>query len=73
MTPIPTASLRPDRRFGLMIPLAVMAGLVVLLLLPNLVMLLIGGTLLYLGLVALPGGEGSQSAAAAVESPPTMR
>ena len=71
MTPIPTASLRPDRRFGLMIPLAVMAGLVVLLLLPNLVMLT--GLRSHANLVTLPGGEGSQSAAAAVESPPTMR
>jgi hypothetical protein len=71
MTPIPTASLRPARRLGLMTPLAVMAGVLVLLLLPNLVMLT--GLRSQASLVALPGGEGSQSAAAAVESPPTMR
>jgi hypothetical protein len=72
MTPIPTASLRPARLLGLMTPLAVMAGLVVLLLLPNLVM--------HTGLrsnassVSLLGsGAASQSAAAAVESPAVMR
>jgi hypothetical protein len=72
MTPIPQASLRPARLLGLMTPLAVMAGLVVLLLLPNLVM--------HTGLhsnaspVSLLGsGAVSQSAAAAVESPPVVR
>jgi hypothetical protein len=38
MTPIPTASLRPARLFGLLTPLAVVAGVLVLLLVPNLVM-----------------------------------
>ena len=38
MVPLTTASLRPIRLLGLMTPLVVMAGLVVLLLLPNLVM-----------------------------------
>jgi hypothetical protein len=64
--------LRPARLLGLMTPLAVMVGLVVLLLLPNLIM--------HTGLgsnassaVSLPGGAASQSAAAAGESPPVMR
>jgi hypothetical protein len=72
MPPIPP-SLRPARLLGLMTPLAVMVGLVVLLLLPNLIM--------HTGLrsnassaVSLPGGgAASQSAAAAGESPPVMR
>jgi hypothetical protein len=72
MTPIPQASLRPARLLGLMTPLAVMVGLVLLLLLPNLVM--------HTGLhsnaspVSLLGsGAASQSAVAAVESSPVMR
>ena len=72
MIPIPTASLRPARRLGLMTPLAVLAGVVVLLLLPNLVMHT--GLRSHASPVALlGGGEASQSAAAAVESPPVMR
>jgi hypothetical protein len=72
MTPIPQAPLRPARLPGLLTPLAVALGLVVLLLLPNLLM--------HTGLrsnassVSLLGsGTASQSAAAAVESPPVMR
>jgi hypothetical protein len=38
MTPIPSSSLRPARLLGLVTPLAVLAGIMVLLLLPNLVM-----------------------------------
>ena len=72
MTPIPPPFLRPGRSLGLLTPLAVAAGLVVLLLLPNLVM--------HTGLrsnasplTLLGSGAASQSAAAAVESPPVMR
>lgn len=73
MSSLPPASLRPARLLGLMTPIAVAVGLVVLLLLPNLVM--------HTGLrsqaspaVSLLGnGAASQSAAAAVESPPVMR
>lgn len=71
MTPIPSPSLRPGRLLGLMTPLAVMAGLVVLLLLPNLVM--------HTGLrsnaspVPLLGSDAPSRSAAAVESPPVMR
>ena len=72
MIPIPTASLRPVRLLGLMTPLVVMAGLVVLLLLPNLVMHT--GLRSHASPVALLGdGPDAQSAAAAVESPPVMR
>jgi len=71
MTPIPPPSPRPGQLLGLWTPLAVMAGLVVLLLLPNLVM--------HTGLrsnaspMLLGSSSASQSAAAAVESPPVMR
>jgi hypothetical protein len=55
-----------------MTPLAVLAGLVVLLLLPNLVMHT--GLRSHASPVALLGSDAaSQSAAAAVESPPVMR
>ena len=73
MTPISPASLRPGRLLGLMTPLAVAIGLVMLLLMPNLIM--------HTGLRSnaspavsmLGSGAASQSAAAAVESPPVMR
>jgi hypothetical protein len=73
MTPISIASPRRARHFGVVTPLAVMAGLVVLLLLPNLIM--------HMGLrsnaspaVSMIGNRAaSQSAAAAVESPPVVR
>jgi hypothetical protein len=73
MSPIPPSSLRPARLLGLLTPLAVMVALVVLLLVPNLLM--------HMDLrsnasfaVAPPGhNAASQSAAAAVESPPVMR
>ena len=71
MIPIATASLRPVRLLGLMTPLAVMAGLVVLLLLPNLVMHT--GLRSHASATLLGSGPDSQSAAAAVESPPVIR
>jgi hypothetical protein len=72
MTPIPQASLRPARLLGLMTPLAVVMGVLVLLLLPNLVMHT--GLRSHASAVSLLGsGAASQSAAAAVESPPVMR
>ena len=54
-----------------MTPLVVMAGLVVLLLLPNLVMHT--GLRSHASPSLLDSGAASQSAAAAVESPPVMR
>jgi hypothetical protein len=72
MTPIPTACLPPGRLPGLLTPLAVAAGLVVLLLVPNLLMHT--GLRSNAGAVPLLGsGAASQSAAAAVESPPVVR
>ncbi len=71
MTPIATASLRQARLLGLMTPLVVMAGLVVLLLLPNLVMHT--GLRSHASATLLDSGAASQSAAAAVKSPPVMR
>jgi hypothetical protein len=38
MTPIPSSPLRPARLLGLLTPLAVLAGIMVLLLLPNVLM-----------------------------------
>jgi hypothetical protein len=68
MPPSPPPSLRPARFLGLMTPIAVAVGLVLLLLLPNLLM--------HTGLRSqaspvplLGNGAASQSAAAAVESP----
>jgi hypothetical protein len=70
--PSPPPSLRPARLLGLMTPIAVAVGLVLLLLVPNLVM--------HTGLRSqaspvslLDNRAASQSAAAAVESPPVMR
>ena len=72
MTPIPPAFLRPARLLGLVTPLAVLVGLVVLLLLPNLIMHT--GLRSHASPVSLLGnGTASQSAAAAVESLPVMR
>jgi hypothetical protein len=71
MSPIPMASLRPARLLGLAMPLAVVVGLIVLLLLPNLIM--------HTGLrsnanpVALFGNGPTSQSAAAVESPPVVR
>jgi hypothetical protein len=69
MTPIPP-SLRPARLLGLLTPLALMVALVVLLLVPNLIM----HTGLHSNAYSPQGQDAaSQSAAAAVESPPVMR
>jgi predicted cobalt transporter CbtA len=73
MSLIPPSSLRPARLLGLLTPLAVMVALVALLLVPNLIM--------HTGLYSNANSTGSppgqdapsQSAAAAVESPPVMR
>jgi hypothetical protein len=70
MVPIPPVRLRPGRLLGLLTPLAVAAGLVALLLLPNLLM----HTGLRSNAASLLGsGAGSQSAAATAESPRVMR
>ena len=63
MPSIATVSLRPARLFGLMIPLAVVIGVALLIMLPNLIM------------HASTGGDhaASGSATAAAESPRIMR
>jgi hypothetical protein len=63
MTPIPP-SLRPARLLGLFTPLALIVALAALLLVPNLIM--------HTGLRSNANAT-SQSAAAAVQSPPVMR
>jgi hypothetical protein len=73
MTTIPPTPSRPGRLLGLVTPLAVAVAVIMLLLLPNLIM--------HTGLRSntspavsmLGSGTASQSAAAAVESPPVMR
>jgi hypothetical protein len=71
VTPIRKASLRPARLVGLVTPLAVAVGLIVLLLLPNLIM--------HTGLrsnaspAAMLGNGAATQSAAALESPPVMR
>jgi hypothetical protein len=71
MSPIPMALLRPARLLGLVTPLAVVVGLIVLLLLPNLIM----HTDLRSNAnpVALLGNGPASQSAAAVESPPVVR
>ena len=72
MTPIPP-SLRPARLLGLWTPLALMVALVALLLVPNLIMLT-GVRSSAHSALSPPGQDAtSQSAAAAVGSPPVMR
>ena len=72
MTPIPTASLRPARLLGLMTPLAVMVG-------PGRAAPAAeprhahGPSQPCEPVTLLGNGAASQSAAAAVESPPVMR
>jgi hypothetical protein len=72
MTPTPSSSLRPARLLGLVTPLAVLAGIMGLLLLPNLVM--------HTGLrskanpaASLAGNETVSQSAASVEETPIMR
>lgn len=71
MTPLPRASLRPARLVGLMTPLVVAAGVVALLLLPNLLM----HTDLHSNASPVPllGSDAASQSAAAVEAPPVMR
>jgi hypothetical protein len=70
MPPIPSG-LRPGRLLGLLTPLAVAAGLVALLLLPNLLMHT--GLRSNAALSLLGSGAASQSAAGATESSPVVR
>ena len=72
MTPIPP-SLRPARLLGLWTPLALMVALVALLLVPNLIMLTGLRSNAHSTMSPLGQDATSQSAAAAVESPPVMR
>ncbi len=72
MPPIITARLRPARFGGLMTPLAVALGLVILLLLPNLIMHTGLHSNTSPAMSMLGNGAASQSAAA-VEAPRSMR
>jgi hypothetical protein len=73
MIPIPYTSLRPARFVGLMTPIAVLVGLALLLLLPNFIMHTDLSSNASPSVSMLGRDAVSQSAAAAVESPPVMR
>lgn len=73
MTPIPTASLRRARLFGLMIPLAVAIGLAVLIMAPNLIVRVNGGAGGPGQALSASGDDAAQRATATVESPQIVR